>query len=50
MENKEISFDVVMSFDIRPSEGLKIAHDEISAAYPEYKITIAPDIDVSATD
>ncbi len=47
MEAKEMSFDVVMSFDIRPREGLKIIYDEIKGAYPEYDIQIAPDVDVS---
>ena len=47
VETKEMTFDVVMSFDIKPSEGLKILYDEIKAAYPEYDIQIAPDVDVS---
>ena len=47
---KEMTFDVVMSFDIRPKEGLKILHEEISRAYPDYRITIAPDVDVSVTE
>ena len=46
-ETKEMAFDVVMSFDIKPAEGLKILYDEIKAAYPEYDIQIAPDVDVS---
>ena len=47
---KEMTFDVVMSFDIRPKEGLKILHEEISKAYPDYRISIAPDVDVSVTE
>ena len=47
VETKEMTFDVVMSFDIKPAEGLKILYDEIKAAYPEYDIQIAPDVDVS---
>ena len=46
-ETREMTFDAVMSFDIKPREGLKILCDEIQAAYPDYKITIAPDVDVS---
>lgn len=49
-DEKEMTFDVVMSFDIAPREGLEILYDEIHQAYPDYKITIAPDIDASVTD
>lgn len=44
---KEIRFDVVMSFDIAVSEGLTILNDELIKLYPDYKIHIAPDVDVS---
>lgn len=47
VETKEITFDVVMSFDIQPNEGIKIIYDEIKEAYPEYNIQIRPDVDVS---
>ncbi len=47
MEAKEMSFDVVMSFDIRPREGLQIIYDEIKDKYPEYEIILLPDVDVS---
>lgn len=46
-ETKEMRFDVVMNFDIKPKEGIQIIYDEIKAAYPEYDIQIAPDVDVS---
>ena len=46
-ETKEMTFDVVMNFDIKPKEGIQIIYDEIKAAYPEYDIQIAPDVDVS---
>ena len=46
-ETKDMNFDVVMSFDIRPREGLQIIYDEIKAAYPQYDIQISPDVDVS---
>ena len=49
-ETKEMTFDVVMSFDIRPREGLKILYEEMCKAYPDYKIVIAPDVDVSVTE
>ncbi len=47
METKEMTFDVVMSFDINPHEGLRIIYNEIKDTYPEYDIQIAPDVDVS---
>ena len=45
-ETKEMTFDVVMRFDIKPREGLQIIYDEINEAYPDYDIQIAPVIDV----
>ena len=47
IEAKEMSFDVVMSFDVKPSEGIQIIYKEIKEANPEYDIQIAPDVDVS---
>ena len=47
VENKNIRFDVVMSFDINYKEGLKIIYDEMNKSYPEYNFQIAPDVDVS---
>ena len=46
-ESKQMRFDVVMSFDISPRNGLKTIYAEISRAYPDYDIFILPDIDVS---
>lgn len=46
-ETKEMQFDVVMSFDIKPREGVKIIRDEIQEVYPEYSISVAPDVDIS---
>lgn len=47
IETKEMRFDVVMSFDIKPHEGLKILYGEINQAYPGYELHIAPDVDIS---
>ena len=44
---KEMRFDVVMSFDIRPKEGVEILRKEIGQAYPGYAVLIIPDVDVS---
>ncbi len=49
-EAKDIRFDVVMSFDIDPQEGLKTVYDEMHAAYPDYTLHISPDVDVSVTE
>ena len=46
-KEKEMSFDVVMSFDIKAKEAIKIIHDEIKKAYPEYDIQVAADVYVS---
>ena len=46
-EAKTMRFDVVMSFDISPRDGLKILYEEINRAYPDYDIFILPDVDVS---
>ncbi|MBQ8975627.1 MAG: cation transporter [Oscillospiraceae bacterium] len=49
-ENKEMRFDVVVSFDIEPKQALQILYDEVQNAYPEYTLQIAPDVDVSVTN
>lgn len=49
VEAKEMTFDVVMNFDILPREALGILYEEMQKAYPDYKIVIAPDVDVSVT-
>ena len=46
-ENKLIRLDVVMSFDIKYSEGIKTICDEIEEVYPGYDVLIVPDIDIS---
>lgn len=47
LAEKTLRFDVVMSFDIRPREGLEIVYNEIHEMYPDYSITISPDIDIT---
>ncbi len=46
-ETKEILFDVVFSFDIKPAEGMRILMEELQPLYPEYSISIAPDVDIT---
>lgn len=47
ISTREMRFDVVLSFDIRPKEGVEILHKEIKTAYPQYDLQIVPDVDVS---
>ena len=47
VEKKEMTFDVVMNFNIKPKEGIQIIYEEVKKGYPEYDIQIAPDVDVS---
>ena len=49
VETKEMTFAVVISFDISPREALSALYEEMKKAYPDYKIVIAPDVDVSVT-
>lgn len=46
-ENKAMTFDVVLSFECDRDGALKELSDEISALYPDYKIHIQPDIDIT---
>ena len=50
MEEKEMRFDVVLTFNIKHEEGLKILYEQIQNLYPEYKLQIFPDVDFSTTD
>lgn len=47
VDKKEMSFDVVLSFDIEAKQGVSIISSEILQKYPDYHIEIAPDVDVS---
>ncbi len=47
IDKKTLRFDAVMSFDIDPEEGLEILYREIREKYPDYQITIAPDVDLA---
>ena len=50
MKTKEMHFDIVIRFDIKPEEAIKILHQEIHKLYPKYDIQIIPDVDVSTTE
>ena len=47
MDTKEIRFDVVFSFDIKPEEGLAVICDEMKEMLPEYSFRITPDVDLA---
>ena len=44
---KKMSFDVVLSFDCDRSEAIGEITREVQALYPDYRLMIIPDIDVS---
>lgn len=44
---KKMRFDVVMSFDVNPKEGLREIRDEVQKVFPDYELLIIPDVDVS---
>ena len=46
-QTSSIRFDVVMSFDIPHSDGLKILYEEMNELFPEYKFFIVADVDAS---
>ena len=47
LEEKNMRFDVVLSFDSDHGECLKLLQEELQNAYPDYHILIVGDVDVS---
>ncbi|MCR4749723.1 MAG: cation diffusion facilitator family transporter [Lachnospiraceae bacterium] len=47
MKNKHMRFDVVVSFDMDPNEAVVILKNELNGIYPDYAVTIAPDLDAA---
>ncbi len=47
LERKILRFDTVLSFAISPEEAIQTLYTEVSAAFPDYELQIAPDVDVS---
>ena len=45
--NKTMRFDVVVSFDIDHKEAVGVMTQEVQGLYPDYAITIVPDVDVA---
>ncbi len=46
-QSKTVRFDVVVSFDIKPKEAVRILRKEIGEQYPDYTVNITPDIDLT---
>ncbi len=46
-ENRTMRFDVVLSFDIDRKEAMQTLYTDVGALYPDYEITIIPDVDVT---
>ena len=46
-EAKKLRFDVVTSFDIEQDECVSTLTRELSELYPDYEITVTPDVDVT---
>ena len=44
---KTMRFDVVMSFDIQPKEGLEILFRDMKKLFPDYTVQITPDVDIA---
>ena len=44
---KKMRFDVVLSFDIARDEALKRLMEQMQEAYPDYKVQITPDVDLT---
>ena len=47
VSDKNMRFDVVLSFDIEPKEALGILYSETAELFPDYKVSIAHDVDLS---
>ena len=47
IEAKTMRFDVVLSFDVDAKEALKTLYDDIGKVYPDYSVSITPDVDIS---
>lgn len=44
---KKMRFDVVLSFDIARDQALETLQKEVEASYPNYKVQITPDVDLT---
>ena len=44
---KKMRFDTVLSFEIEHDEAVRILENELKEKYPDYSISITPDVDIS---
>lgn len=47
LQNKNIRFDVVLSFEIDAHEGVKKIIEDLKKDFPDYEFVVTPDVDVS---
>ena len=47
LSEKYMRFDTVLSFEIEHADAVSILQKELKEKYPDYKIEITPDIDLS---
>ncbi len=47
LNEKDIRFDVVMSFDVDQKEAREQIYDEVKEMYPDYKVFVVSDVDIS---
>ena len=47
LEKKDLQFDVVLSFDVDHKEAVDLLTRQIQTEYPQYRIQITPDIDIT---
>lgn len=47
IKNKDIRFDVVLSFDIQQNEAIDTLHQQMKAMYPDYSVGITLDVDAA---
>lgn len=47
MENKLMTFDVVLSFDCDQKEAIREICEEVQAQYPDYQVIAQPDVDIT---
>lgn len=46
-KDKSMRFDVVCSFKMKSDEAVKLIKDKLHEKYPDYKIHVSPDVDIS---
>ena len=47
IEKKQVTFDVVFSFECDRDDALREVTAEVEALYPEYTFVVQPDIDIT---